>query len=185
MSAPPRGPGGGTTGGRATPPHGPRGRGAGRGSTLGQPMGRGGRARGAGSTMNARAEGLLQNLQAGSLNKRGESSGARAGRGERKQSLPRERVALCPRPSLGNQIVLSQKMQPPSTTACLPKKGRSSAPWGPSRSTRGRGATARRANAPLVQTSSSTARANPSHKDFMSEMTNKFQDVSWAPNLVY
>ena len=122
MSAPARGPRGGTTGGRATPPQGPRGRDAGRGSTLGQLRGQGGRGRGAGSTMNARAEGLLQGLQAGSLNKRGESGGARAGRGERKQSLPRERVALCPRPSLGYQIVLSHKMQPPSATLAYPRK---------------------------------------------------------------
>ena len=167
-------------GGRSTPPSGPRGRGAGRSSTSGHTRGRGGRGRGALSATNPRAEGLLQGLQNGSLNKRGESGSARAGRGEKQQSLPRRRTALCPRPSLGNQTVLSQTKQPTSS-ACLPKKGRSSTPQGPSRSTQGRGATASRANNPLVQTSNSAARANPSQKDFMTEMSTKFQDVSNAP----
>jgi len=83
MSAPPRGPhGGGTTSGRSTPPPGSRGRGAGQGSSSGQFRGRGGRGRGAPSATNPKAEGLLQGLQTGNLNKRGDSSSVRAGRGE-------------------------------------------------------------------------------------------------------
>ena len=40
---------------------------------------------------------------------------------------------------------------------------------------------ANRASAPSVQSSTTTAR----HKDFMTEMTAKFQDVSYVPHLVY
>jgi hypothetical protein len=41
---------------------------------------------------------------------------------------------------------------------------------------------ANRASAPSVQPSTTTARANPPHKDFMTEMTAKFQDVSLRPS---
>jgi hypothetical protein len=44
---------------------------------------------------------------------------------------------------------------------------------------------ANRASVPSVQSSSTTARANPSQKDFMTEMTAKFQDVSYVLPLVY
>jgi len=184
MSAPPRGPhGGGTTSGRSTPPPGSRGRGAGQGSSSGQFRGRGGRGRGTPSATNPKAEGLLQGLQTGNLNKRGDSSSVRAGRGETMPSILRKRLEMCSRPGLGRHV-LSQTRQLPSTI-CLPSKGRSSTLRGPSRSTRGRGTMANRASAPSVQSSTTTARANPPHKDFMTEMTAKFQDVSYVPHLVY
>jgi hypothetical protein len=44
---------------------------------------------------------------------------------------------------------------------------------------------ANRASAPSVQSSTTTARVNPSQKDFMTEMTAKFQDVSYILHLVY
>ena len=180
MSAPPRGPhGGGTASGRSTPPPGSRGRGAGQGSASGQFRGRGGRGRGTPSATNPKAEGLLQGLQSGNLNKRGDSSSVRAGRGETMPSILRKRLEICSRLSLGRHV-LSQTRQ-----LCLPSKGRSSTLRGPSRSTRGRGTMANRASAPSVQFSTTTARANPLHKDFMTEMTAKFQDVSYVPHLVY
>jgi hypothetical protein len=95
MSAPLRGShGGGTTNGRSTPPPGSRGRGAGQGSASGQFRGRGGRGRGTPSTMNPKAEGLLQGLQTGNLNKRGDSSGVRAGRGEITPSILHKRLEM-------------------------------------------------------------------------------------------
>jgi hypothetical protein len=109
MSAPPRGPhAGGTMSGRPTLPPGSRGRGPGRGNTSAQLRGRGGRGRDAASTMNPKAEGLLQGLQTGSLNKRGESSGARAHRGESTLSMPCRHLGVCPRLSLGKHALLSQ-----------------------------------------------------------------------------
>ena len=163
--------------GRSTPPPGSRGRGAGRGNTSGQPRGRGGRGRGAESTTNRKAEGRLQGLETGSLNKRGESSSARAGRGEIMPPMPRKRMEWCSGHSPGNHFVLSQPEQP-MTSACLPKKGRSATPRGPSQSMRARAAMAGQANASFVQPSTAAPRANPSHKDFMTEMTTKFQYVS-------
>jgi hypothetical protein len=106
MSAPPRGPhGGGTTSGRSTPPPGSRGRGTGQGSASGQFRGRGGRGRGTPSTTNPKAEGLLQGLQTGNLNKRGDSSGVRAGRGEIIPSILRKRLEMFSRPSLGRHAL--------------------------------------------------------------------------------
>jgi hypothetical protein len=177
MSAP-RGPhGGGPTSGRSTPPPGSRGRGAGRDNTSSQFRGRGGRGRGTPLTTNPKAEGLLQGLQTGSFNKRGGSGSTQPGRGERILSLPRKRTEMCSKPNPGARFVPTQPRHF-SSLACLPKKGRSSAPRDPSRSTRGHGAILNRANASFVQSSNTTARANPSQKDFMTEMTTKFQDVS-------
>jgi hypothetical protein len=92
-------------------------------------------------------------------------------------SILRKRLGMCSRPSLGRHALVSQTRQLPSTIY-LPNKGRSSTLRGPSRSTRGRGTMANRASAPSVQSSTTHARANPSQKDFMTEMTAQFQDVS-------
>ena len=178
MSAPPRGPhGGGTTSGRSTPPPGTRGRGAGRGSTSSQFRGRGGRGRDALPATNLKAEGLLQGLQTGSLNKRGGPGITQPGRGEKTPSMSRKRTGMCLIPNLGAPSRSAQRRHFQSS-ACLHKKGRSSTSRGPSRSIRGRGAMASQANASLGQSPSTVARTNPSHKDFMTEMTKKFQDVS-------
>jgi hypothetical protein len=186
MSAPPRGPhGGGTTSGRSTPPPGSRGRGAGQASASGQFRGRGGRGRGTPPATNLKAEGLLQGLQTGNLNKRGDSSSVRAGRGETIPSMLRRRLEMCSRPDLGRHTVVSQTKQLPHLQYAYHHEGRSSTLRGPSRSTRGRGAMANRASAPAVQSSTTAARTNPSQKDFMAEMTAKFQDVSYVPHLAY
>jgi hypothetical protein len=185
MSAPPRGPHGGvTTSGRSTPPPGSRGRGAARGSTSSHLRGRGGRGRGAPSTTNTKVEGLLQGLQAGTFNKRGGAGNDQPGRGEKIPFVPRKGIKMCSTHNLGAHFGSAQAKHYTSS-ACLLEKGRSSTSRGPSRSSRGRGAVVGRANAPFIQPSGNTARANPSHKDFMTEMTTKFQDVSYVSHLVY
>jgi hypothetical protein len=178
MSAPPRGPyGGGTTSGRPAPHPGSRGRGAARGSTSSHVRGRGGRGRGAASTTNPKAEGFLQGLQTGSLNKRGSTGNTQLRRGEMVPYMRRKCTEMCSTHSLEARPVPTQ----PKRYACsasLLIKGPSSATRGMSRSTRGRGAMQDTANTPFVSPPPNNARANPSHKDFMMEMTAKFQDVS-------
>jgi hypothetical protein len=99
-------------------------------------------------------------------------------------STRRKRTEMCSRHTLEARFVPTQPRRY-AYSAHLLMTGTSSTPRGPSRSTRGRGAMPDRANAPSVQPAHNNARANPSHKDFMMDMTTKFQDVSYVSHLVY
>ena len=180
MSAPLRGPhGGGSTSGRSTPPPGSRGRGTARGSAFSQSRGRGTRGRAASSTSASKAEGVLQGLQSGTLIKRGGSGGStQPGRGEETPSMPYRRLRICSTSNLGARLVSTPPRQNASSLGLL-KEGRPTTPRGTPRPTRGRGATASTGNILSAEGLDNTVRENPSHKDFMAEMTTKFQMVSY------
>lgn len=177
MSAPraPRGSSG--TNGRSTPPPGFRGRGTGR-SSVSTPFKGRGRGNGAAPSTNIRAEGLLQGLQSGSLNKKpmAETGNTQAGRGEKRPSVGKLPTELCLATSAEQQLKARAKQS--LRSARLPLKGRTSTPRGPAQSHRGRGNLGNASITQSTRASTSSGSANPSHKDYMAEMTTKFQAVS-------
>ncbi len=168
MSAPRAARGGSTTSGRSNPPPGSRGRGTARGSTPQQFRGGRGRGSGAPGPTNPRAEGLLQGLQTGSLNKKPPTTHAHppSGRGKKIQFVPLCRIALeiC----AASQQSHTHPAPPtplPTRSGNLPIKGRAFIPRGPSRPTRGRGSLSNTSITPSARPSSQAGGMAPAQSD--------------------
>lgn len=184
--SPPRAPrGGGTNSGRSTTPSGLRGRGTGRSSTPTPSRGGRGRASGGAPETNPKAEGLLQGLQNGSLNKkstpqRGSSEGGRG-----KKLPPLLQHVLENNTTKKSQAQLTATTQPVRRSAGLPVKGRSSAPRGSSQPIRGR---ANPTNAPITQFTRPSSTAGDeaySQKEYMDQQNARYKIVSQPPHLSY
>ena len=184
MSAPRAARGGSTTNGRSTPPPRSRERATARGSTPQQL--RGGRGRGSATLglTNARAEGLLQGLQSGSLNKKPPTTHGhpQSGRGKKTQFVPLCRITL--EKCAASPHFHAQPKQPtslPVRSGNLPIKGRASTPRGPSRSGRGRGTLSSASTTPSARPSSQAGGIAPAQSDHNA----RYAIVCFASYLVY
>ena len=183
MSAPRAARGGGTTSGRSTPPPGSRGRGALRGSASQQFRGGGGRGSGAPGPTNPKAEGLLQGLQSGSLNKKPTTQHDHppSGRGKMIPFTSLRKIVLQNRATSMPQAHLTQPNPLFACSGNLPIKGRTSTPRGPSRSTRGRGNLSNASTTPFARPSSQAGNMIPAQSD----NTARYSIVSHTSDLVY